>query len=1041
MKTTLLKYFFFGIFFISCEMLLAQMSIFKFDKYTVDDGLASNSIRGIIQDSDGFIWIETYEGINKYDGYEFQNYTHISNDSCSISSGAIFGIAEYGDYIWMGSSTGILNRYNKTTGCFKKYTIYNKGELWDHSIWDIVANSDTAIWLASERGIIKFDTKKEKFHVFLPTDYDNTLFNLQHDVIYNLSQDKNNPNNILLGTRGGLLIFDKTTKQISKHPIFNKQIIINDVLQENDSLIWLGLQGGGIVKINIDNNSFKQYIPKGGKGKPVTVNLIRKKSKNEYWVGFFDYGMAIFNKTNNSFTFFKDIPYHDIDFPSKPINAFYKTQDNTFLIGAIDGLYISKSRSRIFRHFFFDSSDKSRPLFFFTNDIINLNDSSYLVTCTQSLPVIIDKYSGKKLKTFSFEDSLKTNKINIEFFVIARYKENKVLVSSNQGIFQLNLKNHTISRPDFKTQYDITKPYTLYSIKDSNNHIFISCHNPYGILRINTANNTAIFLNDYFKKKNIHSIRDMKLINENEILITALPVSLRYNIKKDSFYQIGDNYTTQLLKHEWLNCGIANYDDVLFGYGRKAIRILNTKTGSIKIIDKEIGLSSNSIYEFEKDNNDNIWIATGIGLNVISAQNYSVLAKFDQKDGLIKNDIGILWGSSFKLLSNNNMFIGGHGFFTIFNPDSLLKNPDTISHLLFETVLVNGKEKRLDKVLYKKSKLVLSSRDNTFVIKFANLGFDKSNSENIKFRLKGYDNQWTHSKNNLIYLNKIPPGNYKLELASSLENNINILNISVLPQWWQTWWFKILLLLFNIGLIIFLYRKRITYIKDKERLKSKYDKTLLETEMKMLRSQLNSHFLFNSLNSIKNYIIKNEKRLAVSYLNSFAVLIRKILNNSESKFISLDNELETLKLYLDLEKMRFEDKFDYSIIVDDDIEITNTQVPPLLLQPFVENAIWHGLLHKKEKGLVSIEIKAEKNVIHYIITDNGIGLEKAKIIKSKTVLNKKNYGLKLSWERLNTIKTIYDMEINFTIEDLNITNKRKQGTKVTISFNNKNKTI
>jgi len=1013
--------------------LISQMSVLKFERFSVKDGLSSNSILDVIQDSNDYIWITTTEGINRYDGYEFKEYLHKKGDTCSISEGEIFGIAEDSDYIWMGSSRGTLNRYNKTTGCFKKYSIYYKDKLWNHAIWNIKTEIDSIVWLGTERGLVKFNAKEERFIVFQPTVFDSLAFTVADNVVYSVHQNISDKTQLLLGTRGGLLIFNKKTKGFSRFKNFKSQVVINDIFQENENVTWLATGFYGLVKIEKDKDKFEFFTPHDLNRKHATIHYVKKKSDNEYWVGFFDYGLAIFNSDSKKFTFFKDISQYSSNFPSKTTNVFFETKDGTFIVGTINGLFISKKKNRKFKHFFLDNNKSERPVFFFTRDLIEISDSTYLVVLTQQLPIIIDKFSGKIKKTLSISESIVKDLKQIEFSFLVTDNIGRIWLTSNHGLFMVDLESGVIDSPKVNCDFDISDSY-MFKTARAGNYIFVSVYNPLGLLKIDTRIDSAVFLKDFFDSNNIRTIRDLYVQNNNEIIITSVPTSIKYNIGKNKFSKIGKGKVLKQIEHEWINCGIANGDDILFGYGRKAINILNQRSDSIMILNKEKGLSSNQIFEFEKDDKGNIWIATGGGLNVLSSKNYNIIAQFNQEDGLMKNNLGVYWGSTFKSLKSGEMFVGGHSFFTVFHPDSVLKSENQPVKLRFESLSIYGKEKRFEKVLSKMKKIALNRSENSFTVKFANLDFNRKSNEEYKYRLLEYDEKWNYTNNNYFSFNKIPPGEYKLELALKSSDVYKTLGIVIIPIWWQTWWFKLLFGLFNIGILFFLYRRRIAYVKEKERLKAKFDKTLLETEIKMIQSQMNSHFLFNTLNSIKNYIIKNETRLAVSYLNNFAILIRKILNNSEYKFVSLENELDTIKLYLDLEMLRFEDRFDYEIDVDSEVDIKETLVPPLLLQPFVENAIWHGLLHKKGKGQVLIHIQKYEDVIRYIIVDNGVGREKAESMKSKTALFKKNYGLRLSKERLETLKNMYNLDINFKIIDLYNEMKNAEGTKVTVDI-------
>ena len=207
-----------------------------------------------------------------------------------------------------------------------------------------------------------------------------------------------------------------------------------------------------------------------------------------------------------------------------------------------------------------------------------------------------------------------------------------------------------------------------------------------------------------------------------------------------------------------------------------------------------------------------------------------------------------------------------------------------------------------------------------------------------------------------------------------------------------------------------------------------------ELEMQVLRAQMNPHFIFNSLNSINRFILQNNKEQASEYLTKFSKLVRMILQNSQVSLITLESELEALSLYLEMEALRFNDHFSYKISVPKDLDIELLKVPPLIIQPYVENAIWHGLMHKEEKGQLDIEISQEDEHLYFKVTDNGIGRKRASELASKSATKHKSMGLRITAHRIAMMQNSGDDEAAVTFNDLVEPDGTAAGTEVIIKM-------
>ena len=224
---------------------------------------------------------------------------------------------------------------------------------------------------------------------------------------------------------------------------------------------------------------------------------------------------------------------------------------------------------------------------------------------------------------------------------------------------------------------------------------------------------------------------------------------------------------------------------------------------------------------------------------------------------------------------------------------------------------------------------------------------------------------------------------------------------------------------------------------ENEKKRAELQQQATELEMQALRAQMNPHFIFNCLSSINRFILKNEGKTASNYLTRFSRLIRMVLMNSQKPLIALEEELQMLRLYLDMERLRFKDSFDYGITFLNTIESDNIFIPPLLLQPFCENAIWHGLMHKEDHGHLDIELSMQNNILNCTIKDNGIGRERAEEMRSKSAEKGKSMGLKITTERLALLNREKGVQTFYQIEDLLDENGNAGGTKVNLRISYK----
>jgi hypothetical protein len=346
--------------------------------------------------------------------------------------------------------------------------------------------------------------------------------------------------------------------------------------------------------------------------------------------------------------------------------------------------------------------------------------------------------------------------------------------------------------------------------------------------------------------------------------------------------------------------------------------------------------------------------------------------------------------------------------------------------LTFDTIQVNGVNRRF------RDDMIFPANQNNLFFKFRAVSFLTPNTIQYRYQLDGIDTAAIVTPNPEVRYSGLRHGRYFLHVKASYSDNFKTVeertfSFVIRKHWYETQLFYLLMVLTLAGAIYGLFLIILSDLKNREKQKQR----LLEAEKRSLLSQMNPHFIFNSLNSIQHFIIQNDDLQANNYLTNFSSLIRKILDNSKKNLITLSEEISTLTLYLEMEKLRFEEGFDYVIHRDPGIDYNEVMIPPMILQPYVENAIWHGIMPLKAKGLLTISFSRKDMFYHCVIRDNGIGRENAGRLKGKKEPHNSTGMTNIS-ERVSLMNQINKQKIRLTVSDLKNEDQTAAGTLIEI---------
>lgn len=327
----------------------------------------------------------------------------------------------------------------------------------------------------------------------------------------------------------------------------------------------------------------------------------------------------------------------------------------------------------------------------------------------------------------------------------------------------------------------------------------------------------------------------------------------------------------------------------------------------------------------------------------------------------------------------------------------------------------------------------LSHDQNNISIGFHGASYKSSTPVNYRYRMIGVDDQWQYTTEQSLQYIRLPPGEYRFEVAVRNHDRIwaevpTTVSFTIFPPFWETWWFRLLVAFVILSGIYALVRLQMNRAEKKRLL----DRELVRLESQALRAQINPHFIFNVLNAIQGYVSRGDTASSEAYLGKFALLIRSVLENSDRGFVPLDEELETLRYYLDMERMRFNNRFDYEVVLKDMEDPGDILVPTMLIQPYLENAVVHGLSNKAKGGRIQLLLRQDHDLLECTVTDNGIGRCSAE--EQNEPREHKPLGMLITKKRLELLYRQTTHKFTVEIEDMSDMDPQRSGTRIRIVF-------
>jgi ligand-binding sensor domain-containing protein len=929
----------------------------RFDNYNSQSGFVTNTVYRLIRSRKGYIWASG-NGIYRFDGKQYERFSKLNNTRGVRDNYTPWFTEDAAGRIWVGGVGGICY-YSDDKNEFCYLDISEKEKI-KYSAGLSLLGDD--IWFVCNYGLCKVNTRSLKV---TPTSF-KTRFECtaMHPV---------NSNTLLLCDKQGMYyVYHIREGKYETQRLADKWVGMWGIVQHNNHT-WLATNDGIWVTGN-DTVAPRQI--KGTEGMLAScLSFVPALTGDSIlWIGTNGKGLALFNLRTNKlqYSYVPDInnPY---SIPGHNVNSIYADQQNIVWFATENGISQLNYNNQHFK-------TRLLPEYIVTRVAQDSSDKNIVWIAGLQQGVLKVDWKGKRAlrNYYRFKSCANTFDEGSHIMNMYQISRDTWLLSSYYTVFTWNSKTG-----EEKIVSDIAARYFINYKKDS--LIIVSSDSIY-LCRLPSCKIEPLAA--------AYGLNDGTYDGEKYLWLPTARGLLRHNTVDNSqkIFRV-DTAIDNGGANNMLKAVIGPQGRIICGT-KSGVGVFDTVTEQFKFYEA-FGDINNPVCNDIKLVGSQAIINTNGGLLSLDLNTgASVVIGLRDKNSYSGRPMGTV---------NDELVLGLVNEYTYFKPAHLLDIPVPTAPLI-EKIKVNN---RLVYNPQKGQALSLGYAQNEVTFYFTS--FEYADAEHIQFRYKieGLDTGWSYaSKLREAAYKRIPPGDYSFVIQAGNAKGVwnstaSTLHFTIVPPYWQTWWFKAMAVLGFIGVVTGIALINIRRIKRREREKTNANKAIAEMELRALRSQMNPHFIFNSLNSIQKYIWDSKQEDAAEYLTKFSRLIRMILDNSMHKSITLEQEMNALSLYLELEHRRCNAKFDYNINVDNSIDASSVLFPPLILQPYVENAIWHGLLNKDGRGTLGITILKEgESFIKCIIEDDGIGRAAAAGMKQSREMGKVSYGILLTAQRL-----------------------------------------
>ena len=992
---------------------VSSQSEYRFTNYDFRHGLPVVDISAIAQDSLGNIWLGSKSGSVKFDGYTFEHFKSNLNDSTSISGdqASDIHVAPNGD-VWFAFHDNGVSRFNQSDQSFTNWSLdlYPDQSVFNRPIMNVHATSNGSVWLGGARtGLFRLNDETNEFQSFVTSDQMNV------GSVYYIEADPTAPNSFYFGERN-LYRYDDEENSINQIHVDGSRW--SDMISYGHTILYGRAYHDLVTRYNYD---LKKSVSKK-LGNMLRLTALLPRPNGQLWVATIGSGILILDEELNQIDQILPEAFNIWSISTDVILELFEDIDGRIWIGTDKGLSVYDPADQYIKNVSIRTNETK------ANDHAHAvmpvrNGTHHLVGSYYSDKVMMHELASGKIETVSKQAS--AEKLRSPYKMIR--KQDKIWIFYVNGLGYWNSETNSIY--EVPIQFGDAKLGSRLIMDGGldKEGRFVMAQLDNILFRYDPVQNLV----DTFQLAppgNEYSPRCIE-VNEDDVWIGMTKGMIKLNtITRQKTSYSGDDHTqvafglNDLLIEENGDMWVIPYRGSLF-----RTNLSDPSLKPIKTYQASDGLSGNLAFELAKSTDGEMLLGSPSGVSRYDREN-DLFTGFSFEHGLMTNNLN---GVS---IVDNQAFLTSALGYSYVNLDDL-KPTRRLPDFHIQNFQIGNESHLMPEIGDDQSAFKATYNNNDVLIEYVGINLSNPQRTRYQYRLDPIQD-WTtvdYNERTIRYEN-LADGKYTFEIKSSIDGitwtPTQQIKFEVQPPLWKRLWFQILIGLLAISGFYFYFKSRERAIKREEQTKAR----MAELELKALRSQMNPHFMFNSLNSIKNYILKSKPADAAQYLSSFAHLIRMILQNSREQTVSLSQELETLMLYIELEKLRFKKGFEFTCEVDERLDLDEIHIPPMLLQPYVENAIWHGLMHKEEDAVLSLGFQKQNGTILCTIDDNGIGREKAMELKSSSARKYKSMGMGITKDRIDIHNKMNAMGIEVDIIDKSTNSGISSGTKVQIKI-------